>query len=169
MGDEKVYKVMIAGDASVGKTTLLVRLVTGKFMLDLKMTIGVEFHLFKTDFDGIPITLQLWDLGGKERFRFIQPQYIRGTKLAILLYDLSNPDSITNFKEWVKVLRSQNPDLPILLVGQKRDLQDHIRVSDNDVNPLVNECNFYNHIKASSKDNIEIDKLVELVITKLLE
>ena len=69
--------MLIAGQGGVGKTTLLNRAVTGKFVSNTSMTIGVEFHLLNTtigdpdDENHLDVTLQCWDFGGQERFRFM--------------------------------------------------------------------------------------------------
>ena len=135
MSKKYVFKVLVAGQGGVGKTTLLTRAVTGKFVNNTAMTIGVEFHLLNLDFigqadDGLKVTLQLWDFGGQERFRFMLDSYVAGAKGALLLYDLTRLRTLDGLEEWVNLVRKHDPNLPILFVGTKLDRVEDITVAD---------------------------------------
>ena len=80
-----LMKMIIAGAGAVGKTTLLNRVITGTFDSQTAMTIGVDFHVLNLTVDNKAITLQLWDLGGQERFRFMVDGYITGAKVISTL------------------------------------------------------------------------------------
>ncbi len=75
LGSVLVLKVMVAGDSGVGKTTLIRMFVSGIFDAATRMTIGVQFHVKSITYEGRPVSLQLWDLGGQDHFRFILPSY----------------------------------------------------------------------------------------------
>jgi len=75
LGSVLVLKVMVAGNGGVGKTTLLRKFVSGTFDAATGMTIGVQFHVKEVTFDGQPVSLQLWGLGGQDHFRFMLPSY----------------------------------------------------------------------------------------------
>ncbi|TFH30686.1 MAG: GTP-binding protein [Promethearchaeota archaeon] len=138
MGKKKyVFKVLVAGQGGVGKTTLLTRAVTGKFVQNTSMTIGVEFHLLngsigpKDHPDSLDVVGQLWDFGGQERFRFMLDSYVAGARGALLLYDLTRLRTLDGLEEWVDIIRKQDPNLPILFVGTKIDRVDDITVTDD--------------------------------------
>jgi small GTP-binding protein len=88
------FKLMMLGDASVGKTSLTLRYISGFFMEDLKLTIGVDFYSKTTLFNEKKVKLQMWDFGGEERFRFLLSQYCKGANGAFFLYDITNVISI---------------------------------------------------------------------------
>ncbi len=96
MPKKYILKILTAGEGGVGKTTLLHRYVEGKFSGDTKMTIGVEFFLKEMELDGNQCTLQLWDFGGQERFRFLLDSYVMGAKGALLMFDLTRPMTLEN-------------------------------------------------------------------------
>lgn len=78
------------GNASVGKTSLTIRYISGYFMEDLKLTIGVDFYSKTTSYIEKKVKLQIWDFGGEERFRFLLSQYCKGANGAFFLYDITN-------------------------------------------------------------------------------
>ena len=118
---------MIAGAGGVGKTTLIHKLAHNQFLEDTKITIGIEFSVYNLTLDGDEYSLQLWDLGGQKRFRFVLDSYTIGAKGALLLYDLTRMSSMNELEEWVGILRKHNPNLPILFVGTKKQAKDAIR------------------------------------------
>ena len=114
MPQKFILKILTAGEGGVGKTTLLHRYVEGKFSADTKMTIGVEFFLKETEIDSKHCTLQLWDFGGQERFRFLLESYVLGAKGALLMFDLTRMMSLENLGQWIKIVRKGDPHLPVL-------------------------------------------------------
>jgi len=101
----KVLKVVILGDAGVGKTSLMNRYSTGKFTGQYKATIGADF-LTKKIFvhDGFgraqEVTLQIWDTAGQERFQSLGVGFYRGADACMLVYDITDPHSLDNLERW---------------------------------------------------------------------
>ena len=169
MSRKFVYKVLTAGEGGVGKTTLLHKYIKDEFLMDTKMTIGVEFFVKEIEMNGINFTLQLWDFGGQDRFRFMLENYVAGAKGAFLMFDLTRVSSLSNIEEWVGILRKTTPTLPILLIGTKLDLEDEIVVDDDFVEDmLLTEHNFFDYIKVSSKTGENVNKAVERLVLKIL-
>jgi small GTP-binding protein len=73
------------------------------------------------------IKLQIWDVGGEERFRFLLPTYCLGANAAFLLYDITRPQTLDNISEWVNIVRQKGGKIPIMLVGSKIDLAEEQR------------------------------------------
>ena len=91
MKKQVLLKTLIAGDASVGKTTLVHRFVKGEFIDTTTMTIGVEFFLKEIELDkNLTCHLQIFDIGGQERFRYMVKDYIPGARGALLLFDTTS-------------------------------------------------------------------------------
>ncbi|MBD3350561.1 MAG: GTP-binding protein [Candidatus Lokiarchaeota archaeon] len=151
MSKKYIFKVLVAGAGGVGKTTLLHRVVHGKFLEDTRMTIGVEFFLLNLDVEGFECNLQLWDFGGQERFRFMLDSYVMGAKGALLLYDLTSMRTLDKIDEWVSICRKHDPDLPILFGGTKLDRTEDISVKDEFALEKMEPFNLFGHIKLSSK------------------
>jgi small GTP-binding protein len=118
-----IIKIFLSGEGGVGKTTMLERYIKGVFNQKTIMTIGVN-HAVKnvTLSDGSPLTLQIWDLGGEERFRFIIPTYVKGSEVGVLCFDTTRFSTFRNLDPWITLIRENTPNTPIILVGTKMDL-----------------------------------------------
>jgi small GTP-binding protein len=169
MPKKYVFKCLVAGAGGVGKTTLLTRAVTGQFVANTSMTIGVDFHLLNLNIDGASITLQLWDFGGQDRFRFMLDSYVAGAKGAMLLYDLTRMRTLDGLDEWIKICRKQDPNLPILFVGTKLDRVQDIVVTEDYAREFLAPLNLFQHVKISSKDGTGVKEAFELLTRKIVE
>lgn len=152
-----ILKVLTAGEGGVGKTTLLRRYVEGQFFSETKMTIGVEFFLKSINLGDNEITLQLWDFGGQERFRFLLGSYVLGAKGALLMFDLTRMATLEKVDDWIKIVRQNDPELPVLFLGTKTDLIEDITVSDEFALSYLEPLNLFDYLKISSKtgENVE--------------
>ncbi|MFW9989832.1 MAG: Rab family GTPase, partial [Candidatus Odinarchaeota archaeon] len=99
------FKILLLGDASVGKTSFTKRYCYNIFNPSERLTIGVDFHVKTIELNNERIKLQLWDVGGEERFRFLLPTYCLGANAAFLLYDITRPSTLDNISEWITIVR----------------------------------------------------------------
>ncbi|XP_072537178.1 ras and EF-hand domain-containing protein [Salminus brasiliensis] len=121
---DKTYKIVLAGDAAVGKSSFLLRLCKNEFKGTTSATLGVDFQMKTLVVDGVPTVLQLWDTAGQERFRSIAKSYFRRADGVLLLYDVTCERSFLNVREWVDIIEDvSQDDVPIMLVGNKTDLR----------------------------------------------
>ena len=173
MTKKYVYKILVAGQGGVGKTTLLTRIVTGKFVQNTAMTIGVEFHLLNlvlgNENDKVNTVIQLWDFGGQERFRFMLDSYVAGARGALLLYDMTRLRTLDGLDEWVNIVRTHDKNLPILFVGTKLDRVEDITVSDDYAKEFLEPLNMFDHMKISSKDGTGVEQAFKKITRKVLE
>ncbi|XP_027472625.1 ras and EF-hand domain-containing protein isoform X2 [Zalophus californianus] len=122
---QKAYKIVLAGDAAVGKSSFLMRLCKNEFRGNTSATLGVDFQMKTFIVDGERIVLQLWDTAGQERFRSIAKSYFRRADGVLLLYDVTCEKSFLNVREWVDMIEDASQEsIPIMLVGNKADLRD---------------------------------------------
>ncbi len=162
------YKIMVGGDGGVGKTTLLRKYVSGTFSTDTHMTIGIEFHVKQLLHDGQGYTLQLWDLGGQERFRFMLSSYCLGANGALLLFDLTRMSSLDSLQEWVSgVLRKQNADLPILFCGTKADVVEERSVPRDLAVSTAKSLNCFGYVELSAKTGQNVELAFALLVDKI--
>ncbi len=164
-----ILKILTAGEGGVGKTTLLKRYVDGIFSEETKMTIGVEFFLKETEIDSKHCTLQLWDFGGQERFRFLLESYVLGAKGALLMFDLTRYQTLENLEQWVKIVRKGDPKLPILFLGTKLDLTDEIMVEDDYVQEFISQFSLLGFLKISSKTGENVHNAFNSLTKKILD
>ena len=118
-------KIAIGGDGGVGKTTLCQRL-TGRSEIkdDLSMTTGIDFHSLKI-IDGQIIDVQLWDLGGQDRFRKFQDDFFKAAVIIILVFSVGRPLSFYNLYKWLDLIRQEKP-FEVYLLANKVDLDDRL-------------------------------------------
>ena len=164
-----ILKILTAGEGGVGKTTLLHRYIEGIFSADTKLTIGVEFFLKEMKVENIECTLQLWDFGGQQRFRFLLDSYVIGAKGALLMFDLTRISTLKTVEQWVGILRKYDPNLPILFIGTKLDLAEQISVDDDYAVSFKEEYNLFEYLKISSKTGENINRAFELLLRKILK
>ncbi|XP_014851469.1 PREDICTED: ras and EF-hand domain-containing protein isoform X1 [Poecilia mexicana] len=124
MTSEKAYRIVLAGDVAVGKSSFLLRLCKNEFKLNSSTTLGVDFQMKTLIVDGEPVLLQLWDTAGQERFRSIAKSYFRRADGVLLLYDVNCEKTFLNVRDWVDMIEDvSHDDIPIMLVGNKCDLR----------------------------------------------
>jgi len=168
------FKLCIFGDGGVGKTTLINRYVSGVFTDDTTMTIGVGFHVKKLIIENIPVSLQIWDFAGEERFRFMLPAYVRGASGGIFMYDITRYASLRNIKTWSEVIDQctdyNKRPLPVVLVGSKADLDYKRAVASEYGEELVNsEELFIKFIECSSKTGEHVESIFTIITREMME
>src|SRR5258708_13196498 len=117
-----VYKVVVAGDGNVGKTSLVRRYCEGKFDESRVTTLGVDFQTKIVEVGGVPIKLSIWDVAGQDRFVSFRDTFYRGAHAVALVYDVSSPPSFFNLMHWRDEIQSIVPLVPMVVIGNKTDL-----------------------------------------------
>ncbi|KXN72232.1 ras-domain-containing protein [Conidiobolus coronatus NRRL 28638] len=136
------FKLVLLGEQSVGKTSLITRFMYDTFDSTYSATIGIDF-LSKTMYlEDRTVRLQLWDTAGQERFRSLIPSYIRDSSVAVVVYDITNRVSFENTAKWIDDVRSERGnDVIIVLVGNKTDLRDKSQVTTEEGEKKAKEYN----------------------------
>ncbi|KAG0484953.1 hypothetical protein HPP92_009032 [Vanilla planifolia] len=152
-----LFKLVLIGDSGVGKSNLLSRFTRNEFNLESKSTIGVEFATRTLNVDGKIIKAQIWDTAGQERYRAITSAYYRGSVGALLVYDVTRRTSFENVERWLKELRQHtDPNIVVMLVGNKSDLRHLVTVSEDDGKALAErETLFFMETSALDSTNVE--------------
>jgi len=157
------------GDAAVGKTSLTIRFISGFFLEDLKLTIGVDFYSKTTNFNKKKVKLQIWDFGGEERFRFLLHQYCKGANAAFFLYDITNRLSLDHLPDWTQIIREHAGDIPIMLIGSKVDLKEFRVVSRDEGILAAKKYNLSTFIELSSKTGQNVEKAFDSITETLFD
>lgn len=118
------YKIVLLGDSSVGKTSLVHRFTTDSFDPHLANTIGAAFISKEHTASNRSIKFEIWDTAGQERYKSLTPMYYRNSKVALVCFDMSLPDeSFERARYWIEQLAILGPpDIKIKVVGNKEDL-----------------------------------------------
>ncbi len=136
-------KICLLGDFAVGKTSLVRKFVYDLFDDKYISTIGVKVSrktvAVITD-DGVAeLTMMLWDLAGSEDFNHIRTSYLRGSAGAILVCDLTRPETLANLRAYAQDLREQIEDPKLILAANKMDLRDEQRIDEAEIVALAEE------------------------------
>lgn len=116
-------KLVLLGEAAVGKSSLVMRFVNNDFQENKEPTIGAAFLTQKCNLPTRTIKFEIWDTAGQERFASLAPMYYRNAQAALVVYDITKPSSLTKAQHWVAELHRQaSPGIVIALVGNKFDL-----------------------------------------------
>lgn len=118
-------KVVIIGRCAVGKSSLMMRFTDEKFSDSYVNTIGVDFRFKTIEVAGKKVKIQIWDTAGQEKFRTITSTYYRGADAILLIYDITNAESLEDIESfWIKEVEKHGSEVPfLLLIGNKCDLQ----------------------------------------------
>lgn len=116
-------KLVLLGEAAVGKSSLVLRFCSNDFNENTSPTIGAAFLTQKCRLENRVVKFEIWDTAGQERFHSLAPMYYRNAAAAVVVYDITKAASLEKAKAWVKELQRQaNPNIVICLVGNKSDL-----------------------------------------------
>lgn len=156
-----LYKVVMLGDSSVGKSSMLCRYVDKDFNENHISTIGVDFKITTVKIDDKIVKLQLWDTAGQERFRTIVGSYYRGAQGIILVFDVTNKESFDNLDYWIREMDSNyicdEPKMRnVYIIGNKTDLN-RKRIISFERAEEFSRLNGAKYFETSAKDNIGID------------
>ncbi|KAH7097364.1 GTP-binding protein ypt5 [Auriculariales sp. MPI-PUGE-AT-0066] len=116
-------KLVLLGEAAVGKSSVVLRFVSNDFQANKEPTIGAAFLTQKCRLEDRVLRYEIWDTAGQERFHSLAPMYYRNAQAAVVVYDVTKAASLDKAKSWVKELQRQaNPHIVIALAGNKVDL-----------------------------------------------
>ena len=161
------FKICIVGDSEVGKTTILNQYLKRRFVPDAQRTIGSNFFV---KYVKIPetdhlITLQVWDLAGQPRFRWVRYAFYKGARGIVYAFDLTRKNTLDNISTWKEEVESKIGIVPNILVGNKLDLLN----SKNRIINLDDVVNIQQQVSSSAyvETSAKIGTKVEDVFAKL--
>jgi len=151
-------KIILTGDVSVGKTSIISVLMGQKFTNEYEASIGVDFFSKTIKYKGKIIKLQIWDSAGQEKFRSLIPNYIRGSSLVFIVYDISNRKSFENLQSWIDFVNNiENSN--IVIIGNKSDLQNERKVTTEEGQKFCKEKN-YEFFEVSAKEGTNLNDML---------
>jgi small GTP-binding protein len=172
-----IFKILLAGDTGVGKSSIASRFIDGDFNKFSNSTIGVDFKT-KDDIllDKIKIKYHLWDTGGHQKFSSIIQNYFTSIAGGIVVYDVTEKHSFHQVKEWVERIRGaniyeNNMEIPILIFGNKTDNNLHRKITTEMGQDLAFELNtfFYEGSALNDKNISKIfQQLGEAIYTRFI-
>jgi small GTP-binding protein len=166
MPSKSQFRIVTLGDASVGKTSILLQLIEHRFNTQEAATIGANFLEYSTTIDGEPITLQIWDTAGQERFRAIAPVYFRNADAAIAVFALNVPETFDNLPEQIQTFLTTAGDAPVVIAANKVDLTDNIAVPPDRIQDFA-ASGGWDAFSTSAKTGDGIDQLISALVRRI--
>ncbi|MHA2367423.1 MAG: GTP-binding protein [Candidatus Hodarchaeales archaeon] len=176
-----IMKICLLGDGAVGKTALRERYLGKGFSSNYIMTIGADFAVKPVTIESRPAKFQIWDLAGQPRFSSVRALYYRGSMGALLIFDVTRPDSFVNAQSWVNELWKSNGKgpVPIVLLGNKSDLRgrgadeisnDQAIAYADKVSEETRAAGFeVSYMETSAKSGQNVDQAFEMLGKSILE
>jgi small GTP-binding protein len=161
LSDAFKFKIVVVGNAAVGKTSLIKRYTTDTFEKDYISTLGMQFSKYQEEVAGEKIELLLWDLAGQESFSALRDRFYAGSSGAIVVFSLS-PEEVETYNhltKWLSDIKEACGRIPIILFGNKADL-----VDQNAIATSPNYATSDVHVKKFAQDN----KIIEYYKTSAL-
>ena len=171
--DELMYlfKIIIIGDAGVGKSNILTRYTKNEFDSSKQPTVGVEFSSKKIKVDNKNIKLQIWDTAGQEKFKAVSKQYYKGADAVIVVYDITSTRSFRNVSNWMADVDSfASANVQKFLVGNKKDLSEHREVPLEEGKTTA-QCfgAYFIETSAVSNQDYAIEQIFKILANKIVD
>ncbi len=164
------FKVVLAGDESVGKSCLVRRFVDEQFSDDYIPTLGFQIFFKSLKIGEYSVDFQIWDVAGQSSFEFARRNYYSHSQGFLLVFDVTNPKSFQNLDKWVAEIRAICPTAPGILVGNKSDLPDG-KISEQEFAQKSEQLSASGRVltsaKTGSKVNDAFDLLGRTILTSL--
>jgi small GTP-binding protein len=162
------FKIVLIGDISVGKTSILNRFFKNTFSNNYQSNINANFNSFSIFLDKfIKVNLNIWDTCGEEKFKSITKQYYRDASAVLLVYDLTNENSLKSIENWLNEIKIVTNESEIFLVGNKNDEEKIFPINKENFNDVNN---FY-EVSAKTGNNIQkmFYNIIEILAEKSLK
>jgi len=168
-----LFKILLGGCVGHKRTEIMSQLTTGQSHSDTKIIIGVDFAVHKVDLpdNGAFANLQIWDFGEEERFRTLVPCFCQGAAGALLFFDLMEPDTLFKLEDWIHLIRSNTPNIPIIVCGanyHQLDNPTNFSVTFDCIQEFIQEHRLsgYRSISVTTEHNIaeSFEQLTALMI-----
>ena len=160
------YKILVLGESSVGKTSLLVRYTEDKFENTVQ-TIGVDVKNKYVIYENKKIQLELWDTAGQERFKGIAQNYFRAANGVILVFDITNKESFNKLKFWINEGKTNiGQDTELIIAENKIDLEDSRAVTKEAIKEFGKKTNL-DIMPTSAKTGEGVNEIIQMLVKKL--
>ncbi|OAF64909.1 Ras-related protein Rab-27B [Intoshia linei] len=168
-----MFKLLIIGNSSVGKTSFLFRYADNTFKPSFVSTVGIDFKVKTVIRQDKRVKLQIWDTAGQERYRTITTAYYRGAMGFILMYDITNEESFNSVQDWCSQIKTYSWDnAQVVLVGNKFDLNESRVISTERGKQLADQMGML-FFESSVKENMNVkqvfDRLVDCICDRMSE
>lgn len=161
-----IKKVALLGDGGVGKTSLVRRYVLDVFSDDYIQTFGAKVTKKVLQVESFELTMMIWDILGQKSNSSLHSTYYSGSNGAILVFDLTRPDSLESVPRWHDDLVKVTGKIPLVLVANKADL--HKEVAQERMDQVTSQLGIDIHF-TSAKVGTGVDEAFWQLASKMME
>ena len=164
-----IYKILILGDARVGKTSILLRYIDNKFETDSLSTLGVDVKYKYVTLNNKKIRMNIWDTAGQDRFKTIAKNYFKGANAVIFVFDVNHKNTIEKIKFWINSVKDNSSnDIIEVIVGNKIDIEGKREVTKEQMQSLGQDVNIET-FETSAKTGEGINEVFNYLVTNLIK
>ncbi|CAK84269.1 unnamed protein product (macronuclear) [Paramecium tetraurelia] len=158
--DYQEYRIVMLGDMSVGKTSILDRYINRNFSEKHNQTIAVDLRHVQASSNITVSYLNFWDFSGEQQFWNVRKEFYEDANMIILVFDLASRKSFNSLNEWTQEANNMGATkLPVLVVGNKQDKRN---ISENEGQDWAKQRS-YHYIEVSALQNSNIDSMFKLI------
>jgi len=165
------FKIIVIGDGTVGKTSLIKKFTKGTFKKEYIKTLGAQFSKFEAEISGDPIKLVFWDIAGQDDFSFLHPSFYRESRAAIIVYSLEENNvgkrSFEHITDWYENIKKYCEDIPIVVFANKVDLVEENNLIKTSIQEVVKKRDFLGYYLTSAKTGQGVHEAFNVIINEL--
>ena len=170
MNYDQKCQLLIIGDSTVGKTSIITRFANGTFDSNYLATVGLDNFTKDEIIDNKTIRIKIWDTAGQERYKSLTKGFFRNAEGVMLVYDVTNSETYENLKYWMQSIKNNlgenMGEIPIIIIGIKIDCQER-EVSVEEAENFWKEQGFP-YFETSAKTGENIDKTIKFLVKQVI-
>lgn len=159
-------KICLLGDFAVGKTSLIRRFIEGRFDDRYLSTIGVKISRKPIEMADSTLNLLIWDLAGGDDFSKSGASYLRGAVAALIVCDLTRPDTLAGYQFYTDQMRQINPGAVLLFAGNKADLAEERAILDEEIQAICQTLGG-TYLDTSAKTGYQVETAFQLLARQI--
>ena len=172
MNYDKKCQLLIIGDSTVGKTSILSRFANGTFNSNYLATVGLDNFTKDETIDDKNVHIKIWDTAGQERYKALTKGFFRNAEGIMIVYDVTNQESFENLKNWIQSIKDNMGNdflerIPVVIIGNKID-SDEREIKTEDAESFCKQQN-YPYFETSSKTGENIDNTIRFLVKKVID
>ena len=168
-GKGEFIKIMTLGNLAVGKTNFILKYTDNKFQETHISTVGLDFKIKRMEINKKNYQIVLFDTAGQERYKSIALNVLKDTHGILLMYDITSKTTFESIPDWINNIKDlKGVDFPLILVGNKIDLEEKRKVNIEEGQKLASE-NKILFFETSNKTGINIQEAGLALIKKIID
>ncbi|MFW9831927.1 MAG: Rab family GTPase [Candidatus Thorarchaeota archaeon] len=162
------FKILLVGNPAVGKTSLILKYVENRFEREYKASIGVDFAYKIIELEEKVARLIIWDIASQERFAPYRTSFYKQTDGAMLVFDLTRPDTLEAIEEWIREIHQDAGEVKVLLIGNKADLKKKRAIKKEEVQSWIDRYG-WKYIETSAMTGDGVDEAFKILTEAIIE